>query len=357
MSVTRASSILFRVDANQAVGMGHLMRCLSVADEATRMGVDCMFACNNKDALNIVNARGHRAIALGCDYRCLGPELPQLENMVSGRDCVIVVDSYFADNEFLECVRKIAPTAYFDDFAETPRPTDLLINYNVFATMKEYKSIYKNAMLPRLALGPCYAPLRSQFQGLTNYLERDSKSGVLVCVGGSDPERIALRLVRTLSDNPSLRHERRFSFMLGALEPDLLELRRIADNSNWLIMREQVDDVAGLMCGFEAAISASGTTLYELCACGLPTVAYCLSPDQDRPSRAFSEKGAMVYGGDLRIAGSEYAALIKLGSLLENPEQLASLSDTACRVVDGHGAERLANEIINLRELRPNNRF
>lgn len=60
----------------------------------------------------------------------------------------------------------------------------------------------------------------------------------------------------------------------------------------------------------------------------------------------------MVYGGDLRIAGSEYAALIKLSCLLDNPEQMASVSDTASRVVDGHGAERLANEIINLRELR-----
>lgn len=352
MRTTRASSILFRVDANQAVGMGHLMRCLSVADEAARMGVDCTFACNDKDALDIVNARGHRATALECDYRCLGPELPRLEDMVSGMDCVIVVDSYFADNKFLDCIRKIAPSAYFDDFAETPRPTDLLINYNVFATAGEYESIYKNAMLPRLVLGPLYAPLRSQFQGLTTYRERNAKSGVLVCVGGSDPERIALRFARALACNPSLRHGRHFTFMLGALEPDLLELQRMAANCNWFDLREQVDDVAGLMCGFEAAISASGTTLYELCACGLPTVAYCLSPDQDRPSRAFSEKGAMVNGGDLRVAGSEYAALVKLGSLLENPEQMANLSDTACRVVDGHGAERLANELINLRELR-----
>lgn len=328
------------------------MRCLSVADEAARMGVDCTFACNDKDALDIVNSRGHRAIALGCNYRCLGPELPLLEDVVSSKDCVIVVDSYFADNEYLDCVREIAPTAYFDDFAEVPRSADLLINYNVFAVAEEYESIYKNAMLPRLALGPLYAPLRSQFQGLTTYRERNAKSGVLVCVGGSDPERIALRLVRTLADSPSLRHGRHFTFMLGALEPDLLELRRMAANCNWLNLREQVDDVAGLMCGFEAAISASGTTLYELCACGLPTVAYCLSPDQDRPSRAFSEKIAMVYGGDLRITGSEHAALIKLGCLLENPEQMASLSDTACHVVDGHGAERLAHEIINLRELR-----
>lgn len=352
MSVTRASSILFRVDANQVVGMGHLMRCLSVADEAARAGVDCIFACNDEDALNIVNSRGHRSIALGCDYQCLGPELPRLSGILSDEDGVIVVDSYFADNKFLESAREIAPTAYFDDFAETPRPTDLLINYNVFASVGEYETIYKNAMLPRLALGPLYAPLRSQFQGLTTYQERNAKSGVLVCVGGSDPERIALRLVRTLSDNPSLRHERHFTFMLGALEPDILELRCMAANCNWLNLREQVDDVADLMCGFEAAISASGTTLYELCACGLPTVAYCLSPDQERPSRAFSEKGAMVYGGDLRIAGSEYAALIKLSCLLDNPEQMASVSDTASRVVDGHGAERLANEIINLRELR-----
>lgn len=331
--------------------MGHLMRCLSVADEAARMGVDCTFACNDKDALDIVNSRGHRAIALGCNYRCLGPELPCLSEILSDEDGVIVVDSYFADNQFLDSAREIAPTAYFDDFAETPRPTDLLINYNVFATMEEYEAVYKNSMLPRLVLGPRYAPLRSQFQGLTTYRERNAKSGVLVCVGGSDPERIALRFARTLADNPSLRHERHFTFMLGALEPDLLELRRMAANCNWLNLREQVDDVAGLMCGFEAAISASGTTLYELCACGLPTVAYCLSPDQDRPSRAFSEKGAMVYGGDLRITESEHAALIKLGRLLENPEQMASISDTACRVVDGHGAERLAYEIINLRGL------
>lgn len=349
MASVHEKTLLFRVDANPLVGMGHLMRCLSVADAATRIGARCVFACADAEAAAFARRRGYDALGLNGDYRNLIPELERLHELACSVDsCVLIVDSYYAVDEFLEASRSIAHLAYFDDFGDAVRPADVVVNYNISADKAEYGRLYEGCSGTELLLGPSYAPLREQFRTLVPYGKRAEKSGVLVCVGGSDPERIALRFARALAADSKLRCGRRFTFMLGSSEPDLIELRRMEAMHGWLELREGVEDVAGLMCGFEVALSASGTTLYELCACGLPTVAYCLSDDQAKPLASFVASGAMANGGDLRGSGSVETALHALAGLLDDEKEMLRLSDAARSVVDGCGAERLAESLLGL---------
>lgn len=325
------------------------MRCLSVADAAKGLGARCVFACADAGAAAIAERRGHTGVDLGGDFRDLRSGLPRLRELAEeAGGCALVVDSYFADDAFLETAQAIAPTVLFDDFGDGPRPVDAVVNYNVSADAEGYAGLYGDRPGTRQLLGPSYAPLREQFRGLAPYRGRAGKSGVLVCVGGSDPEGAALRFARALEADPGLRRGLRFAFMLGPSEPDLAELRRMADVCCWMELREGVEDVAGLMCGFEAALSASGATLYELCACGLPTVAYCLSDDQERPLAALAARGAMVSGGDLRDGDSAGEPLRALARLLDDGEEMLRLSDAAARVVDGRGAERLAEAFLGL---------
>ena len=62
----------------------------------------------------------------------------------------------------------------------------------------------------------------------------------------------------------------------------------------------RVEKVAELLLGCDLAISAAGTTLYELCAAGVPTLAFSMSDNQELFAKQMAAAGAVTYLGDIR---------------------------------------------------------
>ena len=328
----KSKRVYFRADANPNIGMGHLMRCLSLADTAEQRAV---FVLADPQPERVVNDRGYETIVLHTDYRSLEAELPFWEKVTAD---AIVVDSYAVTGAYLNALRKRARLIYLDDLASFPYPVDVLVNYNTSAELTDYTELYRRAGagLPRLLLGPKYAPLRPMFLNAPRYKPKRQVHDVLLSTGGADPEHIALRFVEA---GPS---GYVFHLLIGLLNPDRETIRQVAANNRSVVIHENVTEIRRLIEQMDLAVSAAGSTLYELCACGVPLITYAIADNQLPGAEAFGRLKLAETIGDLRAAdhpAEEMIAAVK--ALAADYERRVEMSERMQRMIDGKGASRI----------------
>jgi len=335
--------ILFRADANPQVGTGHVMRCLSLADAFRERGEDAVFVLAEPYFQAVIQAKGYPCSVLGTDYSRMEEELPAfLPRLRRERPDFVVLDSYFVTPEYLKAVKYEAPLVYIDDQNAFDYPADVVLNYNIFGPETAYpqNKIY--------LLGPRYAPLRKEFQGLERRTPKKSVEHVLVSTGGTDPYHAALRCVRYLR-NGSRFPNTTFHFVLGAMNRDAEEIQKAAAGFPRVRLHRQVTDMRSLMLQCDAALSAAGTTLYELCACGIPTITYILADNQIPGAKAFHRAGLMPCAGDIRRDECfERQLFAQLQEFMDDWEKRKRITRRIQELVDGNGAGRFAEEICGL---------
>ena len=326
--------ILIRADANETIGAGHVMRCLSVARALADSGETVRFVTADHKADGMIRRGGFESLCLDSDWRAL--EAEGLEEVIrAARPDRLLIDSYQVTEAYMRAVSALVPTAYLDDLNRETWKTDLLINYNIFADGWDYSG-YKVSGT-RVLTGPECAPLRKEFRGLGPHRCRETKD-VLVSTGGSDPLGLAEQIEKEICPgNPEIR----FHFVIGALNPNLEKLRKAAGGNVILHVNEQW--MAALMTECDMAVSAAGSTLYELCAAGTPTVTYTMADNQMPAAEAFAKRGLMLNAGDCRNKAGFIGQLEEcIRQLARDREKRESFSAGMQKVVDGKGAERIA---------------
>lgn len=336
--------ICFRADGDARIGSGHIMRCLSLAGALRDRGERCVFFLADGTMADTVRGRGFEARILGTDRRDMDAELPALLPMLAGAR-LAVADSYALTPAWLAAVRRRCPVAQFDDEDAFLSTADFLINYNLSGLDRGYDRRYAGRPV-RLLVGPAYAPLRPEFRGLPARPVRDTVRDVLVSTGGADPENVAGQLLAALARTPGWR-DVTFHLVAGALNPRLPALRQAAAALPNVQIHCNVARMDALMCRCDAAVAAAGSTLYELCACGTPTVTYVLADNQTAGADAFARRGLMENAGDCRGDPDFYPRLLGLlGALCADAPRRAAMADAMRRTVDGLGAQRLAAALL-----------
>lgn len=337
--------ILFRADGNPRIGTGHIMRCLSLADAFREQGMTSVFILAEAYMQTLIKKRGYECLVLGSDYDHMEEELPTLLPLLEERppSCVIL-DSYFVTTGYMNAIKDRAPFIYIDDLNRFDYPADIVVNYSFYGKTMSYppgKTYF---------LGPEYAPLREQFRGLAPHAVKKQVEQILLSTGGTDQSHVALRCVEYLRENPPgagvLYH-----FVLGALNQDVERIKENAVGLPYIRLHQQVTDMCALMMSCDMAVSAGGTTLFELCACGLPTVTCVLADNQIQNADSFAREGLMLNAGDIRGERDFAKRLFSLLDMLAADCGLRRrMSERMQERVDGHGAERLAAEIMGWRK-------
>ena len=333
--------ILFRADGNPDIGTGHIMRCLSLADALQEQGGEITFITAESYFQRLIQTRGYPCTVLGTAYDRMEEELsiflPILERE---RPELVILDSYFVTPQYMEAIRNISRLLYIDDLNAFDYPADAVVNYNIYSPELPYpqnKTYF---------LGPQYAPLRKEFQGLSQRNTKDRVENVLVSTGGTDQYHVALHCAEYLREHLP-RENMIFHLVLGAMNQDAAELERIAEELPFIRLHRQITNMCSLMLQCDAAISAAGTTLYELCACGLPTVTYILADNQIQGAQMFQKAGLMPCAGDIREDACFLERLFELlNSLADDFAQRQRIAEQMQGAVDGRGAARLAEAIL-----------
>lgn len=169
---------------------------------------------------------------------------------------------------------------------------------------------------------------------------------MFLSTGGSDSLGIMCRLLKAIGSMPEW-SGMEFHAVVGALNPYREQIEQMARRMDNVKVHFQLRQVAELMCRCDVAVSAAGSTLYELCACGVPTVTYVLADNQIPGARSFDRRGLIVTAGDLRQQEAEKTIVSQLQRLMANAALREQISARMQQAVDGKGALRLARALLS----------
>lgn len=332
--------IWIRADANKEIGSGHVMRCLSVAAALKKQGQQVCFILADEGALPLLQERGQAYQILHTAYNDMEQELGQFASLLrSQKPDLLLVDSYFTTEHYLRTVREYVKTVCMDDVPRFAYPVDGIINYNIYGDCLPYEEIQQ------LYLGVAYAPLREQFQGIA-YTVRPVVKDVLITTGGSDKYNLAGKILEeVLSGQETAVFT--YHVVSGAFNPHYDTLRKLSEVHKNIRLYQNVKDMAALMQQADIAITAGGSTMYELCAVGVPILCFSFVDNQELIVETFAQKGLVYYGGNYlkeqeAFAGNVAAALTALAASKELRQQY---SQKEKQLIDGCGAERIATAL------------
>ena len=359
--------IIFRADSNHSIGMGHVMRCLSIADAAMSVGCEVQFIISDDTVSDLIQERGYKAIVLNSDYKSMELELKLWPKDL--RVDYLIVDSYYVTKHYLlELKHRVNATGgklvYIDDVLSFPYPVDILIDYGVYSDEIAYHTLYKGEREePRFILGVLYTPLRAMFRRIAPRIQPVDVKNVLVSTGGSDELHLSLAIVYELiGTEPSIRFDRFYHILLGTMNPDKEEIKKIASETDNIFLYENVTDMKSLIESCDLAVSAAGSTLYEIAVCGVPLITYSIADNQIPGAESFERLGLAVNVGDLRDLSSADPNLVMSGSLdtaavhriIEAVENLSfdydrrmAMGARLQEMIDGFGADRMVQEILS----------
>lgn len=379
------SCIWIRADGNEKIASGHLMRTLSIARELEKRGCAVQYlladevslawlrrmeelqegdgGCD-RDTAGIRTAdretqareaectedseRRLPAVILGVPYGNPEAELPLLWDLLQKaghrsetettqkppqeenigfllRPDWILVDSYAVSESWLRQLGEMGVrVAYMDDEQQFLPPTALAVNYDPGAEPACRAAEKRNG---RYLCGPAYAPLRPQFADLRP-LVRARVGRIFLSTGGTDPHQLAGDLERLV---------RELGYEAVVMAPGYPRIVRAAE----------------AMQSCDLAVAAAGTTLYELCAAGVPTLAYAMADNQALFARAMEKAGAVHYLGEIREAGALREYMPAIRQWLAERCAAGSGYSLRCResvrmheLTDGKGAGRIAEALL-----------
>ncbi len=340
--------ILFRVDGNERIGLGHMMRCLSIADALTANGEAVLFVTADNKCERLLTQRGYGNAVLHTDFSDMDSEVEQMLSLIDQyRPRSVFVDSYYVTENYLRQLKDTIRLIYLDDQLSFPYPADVVINYNIFAKADDYDRLYRDAdIVPQFVLGTEYTPLRSEFSHVVPHDQPESAQKVLISTGGADPQHIALSMIRSIKDRRQAFSRFAFTFIIGGANADFESIRALAQDIEQVNIVYNVQNMSQLMLRHDIAVSAAGSTLYELCACGLPTITYVCADNQIPAAKVFGEKGIMIDAGDYRHNDDFIRHVFDAVAALAEDKALRNrMASAAVRVVDGGGANRIAKII------------
>ncbi|MBI3126009.1 MAG: UDP-2,4-diacetamido-2,4,6-trideoxy-beta-L-altropyranose hydrolase [Candidatus Tectomicrobia bacterium] len=340
----RRGGVLIRADAGPGVGLGHLQRCLSLAEALRRGGAECAFVLNERaGAAGRVEAAGFEAPEAAGAPSWSGADMERTIGLAAQRGCTAaVVDGYGAGPDFLRGLREGGLyVAAVDDLCRELFPCQLAVNGGVHAKeLRPQSSTGDTAFL----FGPEYALIRPELWNVPARAVRAEVSSILLTLGGTDDFNLMPVLLRALDALPGVFA---VTAILGTYFTDgEAILRAAAECGKKVRLVESPTSVRDLMLGADLAVSAGGQTLYELAVAGTPAVAIQLAENQAGQLRGFAGAGfarlAGVAGRDDVVAGVREQVL----PLLADAAAREAMAAAGRALIDGRGAIRVAERIL-----------
>ncbi len=344
MESLRLQNLLVRADASARMGTGHVMRCLALAQAWQEQGGKALFA-----AVDLPPALERRLEAEGMDVVRLdvspGSDEDAARTMAlaqKSRAVWVVVDGYHFGADYQQVLKRAGLWLLFiDDYGHAGHYyADLVLNQNIHAD----ESLYRHREpYTRLLLGTDYVLLRREFwpwRGWRREIPEVARK-VLVTLGGGDPDNQTLKVIRALQRVEVAGLEA--VVVVGGSNPHYAELEDAIRHSPFAIrLVRNVTNMPELMAWADVAISAGGSTCWELAFFGLPNVLLTLADNQRGIAEMLSKVGVGLNLGWYEdvVNGQVAQALLRL---VNDREQRQRMSRAGRDLIDGQGSERVVS--------------
>jgi UDP-2,4-diacetamido-2,4,6-trideoxy-beta-L-altropyranose hydrolase len=344
--MTSAGRLIIRADANVAIGTGHVMRCIALAQAWQEQGGSATFLSADMPAVLEERLRSE-----GFEVKRLQAHAGSDEDAKQTAACAseieavwVIADSYAFGEEYQRKLKEAAlKVLLFDDNGHAGRYlADIVLNQNIHAV----ESLYHNRSAhTRLLLGTAFTLLRREFragQGRGREVPARARK-ILVTLGGSDPENLTRRVLEALS--LAKIEGMQAKIVLGGGNPhrDAIEQAAALLTPRPEVLSD-VRNMHELMTDADLAITGAGSTAWELCFMGVPSLLVVLADNQVEIARGLDRLGACVNLGDgARLDVNSLADSIR--AVAESSQEREQMSLRARQIVDGKGVYRVLDAL------------
>ncbi len=346
--------IVFRVDASIQIGTGHIMRSLALAQACQAKGGTVCFVCAEITA-GLEARLSHEGMEVIRLDVAPGSSSDIFRTIAQAKEINadwMVLDGYHFKSDYQKAIKDAGfRLLCIDDYGHTNHyHADLVLNQNISAEASIYKS---REPYTKLLLGTHYALLRKEFWPWREWSRTipEKARNILVTMGGSDPDNVTLKVIHALADlnDPNLD----VRIIVGPGNPHLVTLQQAIDqNANCqhipatgpctIQLLQNVTDMPALMAWADIAISAGGSTCWELLFMQLPSAVFILAENQ-RPIVEKLHQLALV----VNIGWHDRATVVTISEIIHRLciEKLLRVDlITKCKhTIDGLGSERVVN--------------
>ncbi|MDB5470101.1 MAG: pseudaminic acid biosynthesis-associated protein PseG [Caulobacter sp.] len=336
-------SVLFVCNAGPEVGGGHVMRSLTLARALQARGVAVSFLCPPAvtAVLEAFAPDIHRVWAASTE----GARIVAAVRTATAD--LVVFDHYGLDADDHRAAAGARPVLVIDDLADRPLGADLVLDSGPSREPEDYVGL-----LPahaRLLLGPACAPVRPEFAALRSEALARRTAGapprrLLVSLGLGDPGGVTARALEMLLP---MTGELAIDVVMGAAAASLSKVRALALVYPQLTLHIDSRDMAALTAAADLAVGGGGSSSWERCVLGLPTLLLILADNQRPAARALESAGAVMA---LEVAAPGFAGHFEedLARLLADGRLRTGMALAAADVCDGEGAGRVAEAVMGL---------
>lgn len=356
---------LFRADASLQIGTGHIMRCLTLADALRDEGAECQFICREHpgNLIEYIQSKGYVTYRLPMcnqvDSDSTHSDWLGATQAQDGDSCVailerqnpdwLVVDHYALDARW---ERQVASNCnhlmVIDDLADRPHFCDILLDQTFGRAHQDYLPWVP--MSCKLLCGSNYALLRPEFARLREYSLRKrvypQVKNLLINLGGVDRHNVTSTVLIALRES-GLSNDSQLTVVMGTTSQWLYEVKKLLKDMPWPTrMLVGVNDMAQLMADSDLAIGAAGTTSWERCCLGLPTILIVLADNQYKIAQSLQQVGAAKILNLNSINTDQLNELLK--PLIDDRVCLQQMSECAASLTDGFGVKQVIRQMAVL---------
>jgi len=363
--------IAFRVDASVEIGTGHVMRCLTLASALRECGAECHFLCREHKGhlIEPIEAQGFQVYRL--DY----PQLEDISTPFATQDTLLphhiqwlgvpwqtdveicrpileafapvwlVVDHYALDARWEKAACPAnTRVLIIDDLADREHFADVLLDQNLGRYMEDYTSLVPAHC--HCLIGPEYALLRPEFAqwrdaSLARRRQQPRLKRLLISLGGIDKDNVTGQVLEALIDS-NLPEHCNITVIMGTTAPWLDDIRIKANALPWPTeVVVGVNDMARRMAEADIAIGAAGSTSWERCCLGLPTLMLVLAENQIAIAQALDKVGAAVCLGHFTSEELNYHL-----AALQDPNTQRAMSAAAARLTSRKSTEGICRILL-----------
>lgn len=353
--------IFFRSDASIEIGSGHIMRCLSLADELAAQGHKCTFICRsfNGNAKEIIQSKGHRLVFLDVmetSEREDEADLPvhkdwlgaswqedaeeSLSVMQEHDADWLIVDHYAIDYRWEQYLNRSGlKILVIDDLADRKHDCDVLLDQTYGRVKSDYLSLVPDRC--KLLVGSDYSLLRPEFRQWRSFSlkkRNEPRFNIFINMGGVDGHNQTGRVLAALNKSKDF-HDYSLTIVMGESSPHYESVKQQANN---MLQSTKVlcgaRNMAELMSAADFAIGAAGSTTWERCCLGVPFIQLVIADNQRTIAHKLASAQAAVTIDEVscQLEGAMH-------QLVSKKEKLSLLAASIC---DGLGVDRVV-AVIN----------
>lgn len=357
-------NVIFRTDASPLIGFGHAMRCLTLADALTDQASTCEFICREHDGnlKDLIARRGFKVHVLSGSVeleehqldlvhaKWLGAhwkiDATQTIHEIQDRFIdILIVDHYGIDYRWESQLRPFCNRIMvIDDLADRKHDCDFLLDQNLGKSPKNYIGLVAGSA--KQYFGPKFALLNRKYSELRGISKvRDGRiRRALVYFGGGE-ESIQLVYATVAAFTSQELSDIHLDVVVSGLDKPNPHFKKLITERGKVALYQQLPSLADLMVKADLAVGAAGSTTWERCALGLPSILVVCAFNQEAIGKAIRDAGAgIILFPSKDLSNEILSAILKLKT---QTQCYMKMSERAARICDGSGARRISSMLLN----------